>query len=221
MTQTRRFLLGLGLVGLLPAFGQFTPISAPTDSYIAGTQLAPITAANLSVVTSVTNGSQTVTFSTPLQARTVPSSWATWGSPPNTESSTPRVVAEITGSIGALTLTLSAPATTVGFEVEPNANTHSITADFRNGATSLGTITRSTSGSSGALLFAATTTTPITSVVLTIPTAAAGFALAQVRTNVGVVTGVPTLGPAALIILTLLILAYGARQASKQARCQT
>jgi len=180
-----------------------------------------VTAANLAAVSSVTNGSQTVTLSTTLQARTVPGSWATWGSPPNTEGNTPRVLADIVGTASPLTLTPSVPATTFGFEVEPNWGTHSITADFRSGSTSLGTITRSVNGDSGALLFAASSTTPITSVVLTAPSAAFGFALAQFRMNVGVVvTSVPASGSAALCSLALLLLATGAMLARKRADYQ-
>jgi len=216
----RNLLIGFGLLGLAPAFGQFTPISTPTASYNGGTLLVPVTAPNFAVSSSVTNGSQTVAFSATLQARTVPGSWATWDSPPNTEGNKPRVLAEVTGTTSSLTLTLSVPATTFGFEVEPNAGTHSISADFRSGTTSLGTITRTVNGSSGARLFAATSTTPITSVVLTVPVAAGGFALAQVRTNAGVVTGIPASGSAALCSLALLLSATGAMLARKRADYQ-
>jgi hypothetical protein len=68
-----------------------------------------------------------------------------------------------------------------GFELEPNNGTQTVAVTFYNGATPLGTITRSVPYASGALLFAASSTTPITRVVLTVPAGAGGFAMAQFR----------------------------------------
>src|SRR5512146_158375 len=70
----------------------FTPISSPTTTYTSSTDVLPVTVPDFSFITSVTNGKQTVNFSSPMQALSVPNSWATWNSPPNTETSTPRVL---------------------------------------------------------------------------------------------------------------------------------
>src|SRR4029079_11731068 len=72
-----------------------------------------------------------------------------------------------------------------GFELEPNDQTPegwSISVDFKDGATTVGTITDSVGGTSGALLFAASTPDqPFTSVVITAAPGANGFAIANPR----------------------------------------
>jgi hypothetical protein len=207
--------MGLALVGLAPLFGQFTPIATPTSAYTGGTTVVPITGANFTSVGSLTDGTQTITFSSALSARTTPGGgWATWASPPETESNSTRVVAAIT-STTTFSLTLSVPANTFGFEFEPNAGVHTISAEFRSGATVLGTVTRSVNGSFGARLFAASSATPISSVVLTIPAGAAGFGLAQIRTG-GTATAIPASSTGGLAGLGILLLAGGAMLARKQ-----
>jgi hypothetical protein len=208
------------LAAVTPLFAQFTPVNTPTGSYTSSTTLIPITGSNGASVASITNGVQTVTFSTNLDIHTVPSGgWATWGAPPNTESATPRVVGTYS-ALTSLTLTLSAPSYTVGFEVEPSSfvsPTYSITATFMSGATTLGSVTRSVAGNAGALLAAASSGTPITSVVLTIPAAAQGFAIAQFRyaTTNPFVT-VPVLSTTGVCGLGMLLAAAGAMLARKQ-----
>src|ERR1043166_244737 len=101
-----------------PAQQTFTPISSPTTTYTGATDVLPITVPDFTSVNSLTNNQQTITFSTPMEARTVPASWATWNSPPNTESSTPRVL--WTGGAASVTMTLATPSTVVGFEAEPD-----------------------------------------------------------------------------------------------------
>ena len=171
-------------------------------------------------VASITNGIQTVSFSNNLDIHTVPTSgWATWGSPPNTESATPRVVGTYS-ALTSFTMTLSVPSYTVGFEIEPesfDSPTYSITATFRNGVTTLGSITRSVAGNAGALLAAASSGTPITSVVLTIPSGAQGFAIAQFRygTTNPFLT-VPVLSTTGVCGLGALLAAAGALLARKQ-----
>ncbi len=209
MARLTGAVIGFGLLGFVPAFGQFTPISTPTPAYTGGTTILAITGADLTPAPSLTDGTQTATFSTGLQARTVPGTWATWGSPPNTEGATPRVVTEITGAVTTLTITLSASTNTFGFEFEPNAGTQSISAAFMDGATTLGTVTRTVAGTSGALLFAASSTTPITSVVLTVPAGAGGFALARLRYEGVPAPAVPL--PSTLILCGVGILLLAAR----------
>jgi hypothetical protein len=203
------------LAAAAPAFAQFTPISTPTGSYTGSTTSIPVVGANFSTLTSLSSGAQTVTFSSTLDVRTVPGGgWATWASPPNTESATPRVVA----ALGAptLTLILAQPASTFGFEIEPNdTGVFTITATFRNGGSTLGTITQGIQGNAGARLIAASSTTPITSVVISAPSGG-GFALAQIRFGSPTVNTVPALGPSGTAGLGMLLAAAGALLARKQ-----
>jgi hypothetical protein len=207
-----------GLVVCLPAVAQFFPIATPLPPYTAGAQLLPITGADDTQLSSLSGGGQTLTFSTSLTALTVgpTGGWAVWGSPPNTEGGTPRVVAT-PGNQTNLTVTLSSPVNTFGFEVEPAnsgglpATSFAISATFFNGSTVLGTVTRSVTFNS-ALLEAASSATPITSVQITAPAAAGGWAIAQFRTGnlpVAAPVSVPTVGIPGLAGLALLLGAAG------------
>lgn len=169
-----------------PATAGFVPVSNPGDAvpggtYLSTTHLIPITASEFSTINSASDGTENVSFSTPLQVLQVPSSWDTWGAPPFTENPNPTVL--YSQGLTQVTLTLSKSATTFGFELQPNAlDIFSVTATFFNGATTLGSITRSVNGDSGARLFAAYVTTPtqpITSV--RISTGGSDFAIAELR----------------------------------------
>jgi hypothetical protein len=104
-------------------------------------------------VTSVTGCGVRVRFSVPLNKRTVPGSWATWASPPFTETATPRVL--FTQDETAVTLTFSVRSVIAGVEVEPDAGTRTIDATFRRlSGASLGTISRDIDANAGARLFA-------------------------------------------------------------------
>jgi hypothetical protein len=106
-------------------------------------------------------------------------------------------------------------------EIEPDSfGSFSVSVDFMNGATTLGTVTRTVNGNAGALLFAATSTTPITSVVITTPLAANGFALAQLRYRApaaaAAATPVPTLTEWGMITLTSLLAMFGLWQVRRR-----
>ena len=182
-----------------------------------------IPGANFSTSTTLTDGTQTLTFSNTVDVRTVPGGgWATWNSPPNVESSTPKVMAITTG-ITSFTITLSPPQLSFGIEIEPNNGTQPVTLTYLNGASTLGSVSRSVPGTAGALLFAASSSTPITSVVLTIPSGASGFALAQFRYGPNflgaptiVPTAVPTLSDGATAGLAIALLAVGVMLARRQ-----
>jgi hypothetical protein len=212
----------MGIIGAISGFAQtFTPISTPGGTYTSSTAVMPITPANNTIMNSITDGTQTITFSTPLTVHTVPGGgWATWGSPPNTESATPKVLGTYT-SITTATLTLAVPSSTFGFEIEPDTfSTFSITATFMNGSTVLGSVTRSVNGSAGALLAAAASTPAITSVVLTVPAGANGFAIAQIRyaaasPSISAVPA-PALGLPGLCALGIALLAAGSLLARSQ-----
>jgi len=74
------------------AQADFNPISQPTLAYTSSTTLIDISSIPdlTSGITSVTNGVQTLNFDQAMTKASVPSGgWATWGSPPDTESYTP------------------------------------------------------------------------------------------------------------------------------------
>ncbi len=155
-------------------------IPQPNAAYTSSTSLLPVTGVELSNVNSLTDGTLTATFSAPLQIATVPTNWLNWGTPPAVESATPRVL--ITPGVNAtlLTITLSQGVTLFGLEAMPDAfGTAQITENFYNGNTNIGSITLSPDGSVGALLFAASSTTLITSVDIT--AVGTDFAIANLR----------------------------------------
>lgn len=205
------------LLAVAPAFAQFTPIATPDAGYTGGTTVVTIVPNNFTDVPSITAGSQTLTFSPTPGVRTVASGggWSSWGSPPNTESSGPRI---LFFDQATATITLSQPKNTFGFELETNnfvPASHSVTVTFFNGASTLGTITRTVTSNSGALLFAATSTTPITSVSISGPTSG-GFAIAQLRYTATAVATIPTVGTTGMVGLAMLLLGAGALLARKQ-----
>ena len=218
---------GTAVLGVIPAFAQFTQIATPTSQYTGGTTLLTIPGANLSTTTTLTNGTQTLTFSATVDVRQVPAGgWATWNSPPAVESATPKVLAITTG-LTTFTITLGTPITLFGVEIEPNNGTQPITATYFNGSTLLGTISRSVVGTSGALLFAGSSSTAITSVVITLPSGASGFAMAQFRYGTAStgptspVAAAPALGMPALGGLALALLALGSLLAQRQSLNRT
>ena len=194
--------------------GDFIAISQPTAPYLAAT--LPITFGTLSdgaTVTSITDNIQTVSFSETLIKGQVPAGgWTSWGAPPNTQSGTPAVL--ITGSsTTSLTLNLLQPSSIFGFELEPGAGTSNvITVDFKQGATTIGSIPLPVDSTAGALLFAASTSTNLfTSVVINAPSAALGFAMAQFRYST-FVQPVPEPSTYALGTISALTLAWVKRR---------
>jgi len=162
-----------------------TPIPQPNLAYTTGTTLIDISGlTNFTLHPSITDGTQTVTFTTTLDKRQVPGGgWATWDSPPFTEGNTPHV---LFSTAQTQDLTLSLPSKTVGFELEPNVfGIFSSTADFYSGGcagTLEGSITQLVDGNAGARLFAAQTQAgPINCVKITVAPGSSGFAIAQVR----------------------------------------
>ena len=105
-------------------------------------------------VTSVSGCGVTVSFSVPMVKLSVPDSWATWGSPPATESATPNVL--YTDGASDVVLTYSNTNRRIGVEAEPNAlEVETIQATFRNAkGKATGVITNDVNGDAGALLFA-------------------------------------------------------------------
>lgn len=181
MIHTTRLaiLLAFGCAAV-PLSAAFIVIPQPNAGYTSSTTLIPVTAVELSNVNSINDANLTVSFSDPLQVATVPTNWFSWGSAPAVENSAPRVL--ITPGTGAtvLTLTFSQALSVFGLEAMPDAfGVTSMTETFFNGATNLGTISLNPDGSVSALLFAASSSTPITSVQIT--AANTDFAIADIR----------------------------------------
>jgi hypothetical protein len=142
--------------------GTITFISQPDAAYTSATTLIPITDPEGSVIGSLSDSNLTISFfsgGSPelMQVDQVPDSWATWGAPPNTESSTPTVLASFDTDTEIL-YQLSQPVSTFGMELEPDdtANAHDITASFLLSGVPQATLTLNVNGNGGALLFAAT-----------------------------------------------------------------
>ncbi|HXG08472.1 MAG TPA: hypothetical protein VNK04_01665 [Gemmataceae bacterium] len=150
-------------------------------SYTSATTLLPITTPEFDTTTSLSDGTLTITFSTSMQSLTVPNSWLSWSSPPNSEGANPTVL--WTQGRATLILTFSQPLQTFGFELQPNElAVFTFTANYQSGASSVGSIVQDVDGDGGARLFAAVATSPtdpFTSV--TISSGGADFAIAQLR----------------------------------------
>jgi hypothetical protein len=215
-----KMVLALGMAGCLPAFAQFVPIGTPNAGYTGGTTLISISQPDCTTVTSLTGGAETVGLGASMVINTATvfpggcGGWGTWGSPPNTETATPRIVDT---QLTSTTLSLSAPAQTFGFEVEPeNVGSYTFTATFYNGGTAVGTISIPVVGNAGARLIAATSATPITGVTISAP-GSNGFAMANFRFALPTAPTVPTLRTAAFAGLGLLLAAAGVLLVQRQA----
>jgi hypothetical protein len=136
----------------------FTSYARPKAAYTSNTCDIDISAIpDFTDESSVTGCGSTVTFSSAMNKRSVPNSWASWGSPPNTETDTPNLFF----SQGAVTATLNFDhrIRRGGIEVEPDLfQVEHVNVKFYGGLNGtgrlVGSITRSCNGSFGAKLFA-------------------------------------------------------------------
>jgi hypothetical protein len=138
-------------------------IGTPTSAYTSQTTLLNIGEPEGDIVSSISDPLLTVSFlyggaSTLEDVDAVPDSWSTWGSPPDTESSTPMVLAPDDPTQTDLVFQFSSDLTEFGMELEPDdttpGNMHTITMTFLQGANVVGTLQQSVSGDAGAMLFA-------------------------------------------------------------------
>ncbi|MBY6037211.1 hypothetical protein KUV80_11125 [Fictibacillus nanhaiensis] len=118
--------------------GNITPITTPTSEYTSSTSKIDLSnLTNYEFYDSITDGKQTVSFSSTMDKRIVPNGWyADWA--PHVESNTPDVLFSLNNE---LTLNLSQPATTFGFELSPNLyGTFSMNVDYYSGSTLVGSL---------------------------------------------------------------------------------
>ncbi|HDR4422857.1 TPA: hypothetical protein QCU60_004345 [Bacillus cereus] len=159
----------------------FTQITLPDAAYTSSTTKIDISSIpEFSDVGSISDGIQTVTFSTPMERRQVPNSWATWSSPPFSENPIPPVL--FTQGATTLTMTLSVPSRIFGFELEPDQFApFEFTAVFLSGGTPVGSITQTVEGQAGARLFAAEIDCTCPAIDEVMVAGGDDFSIAQVR----------------------------------------
>lgn len=148
------------LAWLIPPASRADTISLPTSAYVNGTQLVTFADPDEAMISSISDGFLTIGFSTPMRASTVGDDWSSWGAPPNTESSTPRVLwSGLDDNFNPITMeafSLSQPVSIFGFEAQPDpTDVHTMTANFFMGGQLEQTLSLDASGNAGALLFAA------------------------------------------------------------------
>lgn len=170
--------LGLMVLASSGAFAlTFTPISSPDATYLASTTyIDPSATPDYTNVFSISDGTQTVTFSLAdgsavyyVNKRTAPGNgWLTWSQAPDSQRG-PNDTLPVFYSNGAevLRFGLATPVNIFGFEAEPNPYAvHTMTANFYDASDNLlGTISRDVNGYAGARLFAAQSDVPIAYVV--------------------------------------------------------
>ncbi len=181
--------LAIGLTPVPASASSITTISEPDADYVASTAKFDFSGlTNWTNYTSVSAGDLAINFDLSMSKRSVPSGgWGVWASPPYVESSTPHALAQSTPNT-PLTMTLSKPVKTFGFELCTGSSTVSaMTVEFFSGTTSLGSITRDVQGAmpptytdGGARLFAATVDGDRIDKVM-ISGEAISYAIAQVR----------------------------------------
>jgi hypothetical protein len=164
-------------------FAAFTTISNPDAAYLAATGKCDLgTVGTLTSSCTDANG-LSATFSAPLSVLQVPGGgWATWSSPPNSESATPKVA-----FYGGTSLTVDESnviSPIAGVELEPNIfATYTMTVDFYDYQGNLfASVSRSVGGFAGARLFAINSDAEVVAkLVITCGCGGGGWALAQLR----------------------------------------
>jgi len=167
--------------GKTTASKKFKTYAQPTGKYLKSCDIDLSSIADFTLLSSVSGCKTTVTFSSQMDKRSVPGSWGTWGSPPDTETDTPNLL--YSNGATSIVVDYGKKVKTGGFEMEPNPfEVHSFTVEFHKGANGggavVGTITRDADGNFGAKLFGATAKKGFKSAVVTSDT---DFAIAQIR----------------------------------------
>lgn len=157
-----------------------TVINRPNKLYVGHTCKFDLSGiADGTTVTSLDQCGITVTFSPSVIKASVPNSWGTWGSPPDTETATPDILT--TNGADSVTISFSAPVRLSGAEAEPDPfEYHVIQASFYRPSGGMKTsVARNITGDGGARLLAMKTKN-IGSIVLSSDT---DFAFANLRVN--------------------------------------
>lgn len=190
-------LVGVALIVAMPSWAGVTSIGAPDADYVNGTSKIDIPGSDYSTMTSISDGTLTMSFDSPLERGTVPSGgWASWGSPSDTESSTPVVLHAVNwdSSLTSVSIFFSSELMTFGFEAEPDPyEVHGFTLAFYSGDTLLGAISRDINGQAGARLLAGVSSVAFDHVVVS---SDIDFAMAQFRYSSDAVGASPTPEPA-------------------------
>ena len=206
LRSTALSLLSVFVLAGVSAKADFTPIAQPNLAYTSSTDMIDLgyIPDNTAGITSVTDGTQTVSFDVGVEKYTVGIGWDTWNSPPAVETSTPEVLVRAPGN--SLAMSLSVLSTTFGFELQGVEYIDSqFLVTFLDAALNpVGSINLTVNGDGGALLFAASTTTsPFSRVVINNTSEDAnGFAIANLR-----YTAVPE--PASVAMIAQAIAAVG------------
>jgi hypothetical protein len=184
-----RFKIGTLIISLFALFlatgeavkADTIEIAEPSAAYLASTTSIDFDATTFPLALYVSDGIESLSYNSPLTIGSVPNSWSTWGKYPNVASENP-VIGEIQGD-AELLIQLSAPATTFGFELEPESFLQEgVSAYFYNTAGSLlGQIDRKPDGDGGALLYALSSSIDPISSVYIVDEASDGFAIADQR----------------------------------------
>lgn len=197
---------------------EFYPILQPNSTYVADTVLMSLASIpDESSVSVLEQNPQTITFESAVTKFNVPAQWETWGSPPNTESSTPNILYHT--SISQMQMSLSLPSRTFGFELQganPDVSSEFV-VKFFDGATEIGSITRTVNGNAGALLFAGySLTNTFNRITIDNPSGdSAGWALANIRYST---TAVPEPSTYALGVIATVVLGSIARRNRTRAK---
>lgn len=177
----KRFSLMLAIAIAVAAFTvkatAFTPIPSPDAAYLSSTTyIDPSGIPDGAVVTSITDGTQTVLFNDAagsgalsMTKVTAPGGgWATWSQIPDSQrGASDTLPVFYPDSATSARFVLSSPVNIFGFEAEPNPfDVFTMVADFYDASDNLlGSISRDVNGKAGARLFAASSPTPIAYVV--------------------------------------------------------
>ena len=156
-------------------------IADPDADYVSNTTLMDISdIPDRSDATFLTSDGFTLTFDVTLQKGSVPNTWSSWNSPPNSETASPHILAS---TIQNLSIEFSEPIMVFGFEAESNDfDICNLSLDLYNGSTLLKSIVLPVTGDYGSRLFAAQSNSlPFTRAEVKILSSKKGFAIANLR----------------------------------------
>jgi len=157
------------------------PYNNPTAAYIAGAScLIALSMPDFTLVPSVTQCGQTITFTAAPEKRSIPASWPSpWGAPPQVEITNPDVL--YTNGPTSLQISFSSPRRIAGFEIAPQFGlVQSFKANYIDASGNLiGTINKTVSGGKARLIAAKTqVSTKVSTIMIT---SNGDFAIARLR----------------------------------------